>query len=197
MKTKEHNYRALLSIIDQQGGALISTGYKDLNTSMTFLCAQGHSWTSPARHILRGSWCPECSRGKQKTQYQLSLLDLIRKKDGTLLIGDNLHTATIRCSRGHIFTKDKLKLMSGAWCRQCTRIERLKTFQEYAKERGGKCLSKEYVHSAEKLTFQCRNKHIFKAAPQQLTALKTWCQKCLLNRIAEKRRAKKAAHSAL
>lgn len=64
-------------------------------------------------------------------------------------------------------------------------MARLKSVQEMAKERGGKCLSKKYVNSRKHLVFLCRQGHKWKATPESL-AQGSWCQKCAFKSTAQK-----------
>jgi len=42
------------------GGCCMSTAYNNTRTHLTFICSQGHTWTSRPDHILDGHWCPYC-----------------------------------------------------------------------------------------------------------------------------------------
>lgn len=57
--------------------------------------------------------------------------------------------------------------------------------QEIAKRKNGKCLSKKYINSQTKLTWQCREGHIWKAIPNNIKNGK-WCPYC----AREKRKKK-------
>jgi len=50
--------------------------------------------------------------------------------------------------------------------------------QKLAKERGGKCLSKEYISVTTKLTWQCKKGHTWQAAPSGIKYAKSWCPVC-------------------
>ncbi|MBD3163575.1 hypothetical protein GF323_00045 [Candidatus Woesearchaeota archaeon] len=49
--------------------------------------------------------------------------------------------------------------------------------QEIAKQRGGQCLSKQYVNSKTKLKWQCTKGHIWKATPAKIKQGQ-WCPIC-------------------
>ena len=53
--------------------------------------------------------------------------------------------------------------------------------QEIAKNRNGKCLSKRYVNSGNKLNWQCAEKHVWEATPEKIKR-GTWCPKCSMSR---------------
>ena len=48
----------------------------------------------------------------------------------------------------------------------------LKTMQEHAEKRGGKCLAKEYKNSTYKLLFECSNGHKWRATPLEIMGKK-------------------------
>ena len=47
--------------------------------------------------------------------------------------------------------------------------------QEIARQKGGKCLSNEYINARTSLIWQCNKGHKWKAEPQSIKYLKTWC----------------------
>ncbi|VXB34256.1 conserved hypothetical protein [Burkholderia sp. 8Y] len=68
----------------------------------------------------------------------------------------------------------------GAWCPQCAWIERRHTIEEMhaiARERGGRCLSDEYVNGSIKLEWLCKLGHAWHAQPASILA-GTWCPAC-------------------
>ena len=50
--------------------------------------------------------------------------------------------------------------------------------KDYAKRRGGECLSDRYHGRDEKLVFRCAKGHIFSTTTHSLKSMKTWCPKC-------------------
>jgi hypothetical protein len=50
-------------------------------------------------------------------------------------------------------------------------------FKKLAEEKGGKCLSNEYINCRSKLEFQCNKGHVWKSKPCNIVA-GTWCLRC-------------------
>lgn len=50
--------------------------------------------------------------------------------------------------------------------------------QEFAKSKGGKCLSKKYVDCYTKLKWRCDKGHVWEALPYSIKVMKTWCPQC-------------------
>jgi len=49
--------------------------------------------------------------------------------------------------------------------------------QQFAKRKGGKCLSEEYINAKTKLEWECRKGHRWFATPDNVTR-GTWCPIC-------------------
>ena len=64
----------------------------------------------------------------------------------------------------------------------------IEEMQAVAKERGGECLSREYVNSTTKLKWQCAEGHTWMATPGDVKNSGSWCPEC-----ARKSRCKKTA----
>jgi len=83
----------------------------------------------------------------------------------------------------------------GSWCRMCgyksaanKQKLSLKQMQEYARSKGGKCLSRKYIHSKNKLIWQCGIcGYIWMAIPNNIKR-GHWCPKCANKVRADKER---------
>ena len=54
----------------------------------------------------------------------------------------------------------------------------IEEMQHIAKDRGGKCLSTEYVNNSTKLEWKCKNGHVWLAIPNNIKRRGNWCPKC-------------------
>jgi len=86
-----------------------------------------------------------------------------------------------QCSKGHIWkaTPNHIKNDKG-WCPICSRDKLKLTINEMRKiatQRGGKCLSDEYINSGANLAWQCAKGHTWDATPNSVKG-GTWCPKC-------------------
>jgi len=66
-------------------------------------------------------------------------------------------------------------------------LENLREMQDLAVSRGGKCLSKTYINSINKLKWQCKNKHRWEATPGSVKS-GVWCLECGYIKRADKLR---------
>ncbi|MCK4614147.1 MAG: hypothetical protein KAU14_05020, partial [Thermoplasmata archaeon] len=101
----------------------------------------------------------------------------------------NAHTKLKwRCSEGHEWENTPGHIKSGQWCPYCAgRYQTIEEMLEIAKERGGECLSKEYVNSASNLRWRCSIGHEWEATPDNVKR-GTWCPYCAIKIRADKQR---------
>lgn len=55
---------------------------------------------------------------------------------------------------------------------------RTESMHQLAKERGGKCLSKQYINNKTDLEWECSKGHRWKATPAKIRNKGTWCPAC-------------------
>ncbi|WP_413790612.1 zinc-ribbon domain-containing protein [Bacillus thuringiensis] len=82
------------------------------------------------------------------------------------------------CEYGHEWEASAYSIKKGAWCPKC--LGRNKTIEDMnllAKQRGGECLSSEYINNREKLKWKCKCGHIWLAAPHVIIR-GSWCPRC-------------------
>jgi len=80
-------------------------------------------------------------------------------------------------------------VLDGTWCQKCKNSPEkwLNELDAFAKQKGGLCLSKEYVKSSVKLQWQCQNEHIWEAKPNNILN-GTWCPTCAKSKVTANRR---------
>lgn len=174
-----------------RGGRCLSTEYVHSQTSLEWECGRGHRWFAAPNSVKRGTWCRACVR----EQSRLTLADMeavAREKGGRCLSPQYVSARTPlewECGLGHrwLATPDKVK--QGAWCGVCAgKLRRkihasaaLADMQRIARERGGLCLSEQYVNSATPLEWECAQRHRWFASPGNVNR-GTWCRICALER---------------
>jgi hypothetical protein len=70
-----------------------------------------------------------------------------------------------------------------SWCPDCSGNKKL-TIEEcqlFAKNKGGECLSEEYIKHEEKMKWKCKEGHIWYAHFSNIKNNKTWCVECSYN----------------
>ncbi|MDO9537231.1 MAG: zinc-ribbon domain-containing protein, partial [Thermoplasmata archaeon] len=84
-----------------------------------------------------------------------------------------------RCNDGHEWGAAPGNVKHANWCPFCAGIVRLTIgdMKKLAKDRGGKCLSTEYVNALTKLRWRCKNGHEWEARPNNIKYGR-WCPIC-------------------
>lgn len=88
----------------------------------------------------------------------------------------------LECRRGHQFEMIYQNLARGRWCATCQYMEQrltLDDLQKIALERGGECLSTEYVNCHTPMQWRCAKGHEWTTLAAHVTVGK-WCRKCSL-----------------
>jgi len=112
-----------------------------------------------------------------------------REKGGRCLsniFGNGKSKMIWKCNKGHQWKSSIQSVIStGSWCPVCAKNLRLtiEEMQEIAQERGGKCLSTEYLNSKKKLLWECAYGHHWHSTPLSIKSRKSWCPFCANNRV--------------
>jgi hypothetical protein len=93
----------------------------------------------------------------------------------------NIHTKLRwRCAEGHEWgaTPASVKHLN-SWCPKCAGLARLtiEEVREFARERGGECLSTEYVNNRTRLRWRCAQGHEWESTYDNIQTGK-WCPEC-------------------
>jgi len=70
-KIREHHVLKIedvIEIVEQRGGKVLSTEYKNSESPMDFECSLEHKFTNSFAHIKRGQWCPTCNKGSKSEE---------------------------------------------------------------------------------------------------------------------------------
>lgn len=90
---------------------------------------------------------------------------------------------TWECSKGHQWESVPGSIMQGCWCPKCAGQAKpsIGEMQSIAIQRTGKCLSKVYVSTHEKLRWECAEGHKWSAVPSSIKR-GSWCPFCATTR---------------
>jgi hypothetical protein len=95
----------------------------------------------------------------------------------------------------HVWQENVNRRFHGAPCPSCKQRKSeemnskyLFEMKEYAKEKGGVCLSNRYRNAHQKLEFECKEGHRFSVNPNKIRSYGAWCKKCWYKLSADKRR---------
>ena len=117
-----------------------------------------------------------------KTDLIEEMQALAAKRGGTCLSPKYIDTVTKltwQCAYGHQWDTAPHSIKQGSWCPACAGVKKstIEEMQQIAAERGGKCLSQNYINSFADLTWQCKEGHQWQANPNNIKK-GTWCPAC-------------------
>ena len=163
----------------ERGGKCLSTEYKNNSTKMKWQCKEKHEWEAKYGNIKNNeSWCPIC--------LLITLEDCIKtaqERGGKCLSTEYKNTSTKmrwQCEKGHEWKASYHTIKAGHWCPYCAGKAKytLDDCQQTAIERGGRCLSTEYIIKDTPMLWQCKEGHEWKASYGSIKNSKTWCKIC-------------------
>jgi hypothetical protein len=164
-----------------KGGLCLSTEYKDNKTKMEWQCANTHIWHAVFNNIKRGKWCPICA-GNAKLSLE-ECQEYAESKGGLCLATEYKNTDTKmewKCENNHTWYARFDDTKSGTWCPRCAENAKLSLAdcEEFAKSKGGLCVSTEYENARTKMKWQCENNHTWNAVFNNIKNGRTWCPRC-------------------
>jgi hypothetical protein len=177
--------KQLQHVAEARGGACLSDSYHNCVTKLEWRCSAGHEWRATPNQIKKGHWCPYCVRVARLTIHELHQIAV--QKGGRCLASEYLRSSMpLRwvCGTGHEWLARASAIRAGHWCPVCSRNQRLKleTLQNVARERGGACLSKNYVNGRAHLLWECSLGHRWRASAAKVKSggrrKGTWCPEC-------------------
>jgi hypothetical protein len=101
---------------------------------------------------------------------------------------------TDQCQILNILIKKNLEKLVVNYELEPISFEYLKKYQAIAKAKSGKCLSTMYINSDSKLTFECKEGHIWDAIPDNVSSKNSWCRICANSRMSTIMKGKKNAN---
>lgn len=169
-------------IAAERSGHCLSIQCESGRVPLEWQCAQGHNWQTTLASIKRGSWCPTCFRlGKRDT---LEAMQQIATQRGGRCLSetyvDSSSALLWECGQGHRWRAVPASVKHRSWCPACAveaRCNTLEQVQTTAKERGGECLSSQYINGVTPLTWRCAKGHIWDAVPANILQ-GAWCRQC-------------------
>ncbi|MBW2995407.1 zinc-ribbon domain-containing protein [Candidatus Woesearchaeota archaeon] len=167
-----------------KGGECLSDVYINSQTKIKWKCNKGHIWNATPSDIKNGNWCPFCS-GRRQTIKDMHKIAKIR--GGNCISKKYLGTHKKHkwvCDMGHVWEATPANIKRGTWCPICSKMKK-GSFQKLtieemfliAENRGGKCISKEYINVKTKLKWQCSKGHEWYAIPDNIKRGR-WCPVC-------------------
>lgn len=166
-----------------RGGYCLSDRYINNLEKMEWMCNCGHKWKAPRVKIQSGCWCYECFKSNRAIGLD-ACISLAENKGGHCLEICYINNKTLmawRCKKGHVFKHNLQNIKNGSWCPHCERnfnLIDLDICKDFAKNKGGKCLSKKYLGTKTGLKWKCKKGHAWIAPPYRIIVRGQWCKVC-------------------
>ncbi len=184
----------------ERGGECLSKEYFDDKIKIEFRCDKGHVFLLTGGAMLRGQWCQQCSFKAlaDSRRHSIEIYRALAQARGGKLLSEvyiNKETKLLwECKNGHRWEATPgLVKNSESWCGICAYKEtaeklrgNIETYRKIAIERGGKLLSDVYINSHTPVLWECKEGHQWKANPDSVKNMKTWCPVCHYKGLAEK-----------
>ncbi len=197
-KEQRERLEWMQAVAKSRGGECLATECRNNASKAGWRCAKGHVWQATPDTVGRvGCWCSRChNEGLKLTLEEIQAA--AARKGGKCLSTEYINSQTRmrwQCEKGHVWETTANKIQLGGWCPTCSfdrkrgTIERM---QALAHERGGRCVSTEYINSNTKLEWECRLGHRWMTTPTCIVSGQAWCPQCaILERCKHKHKRRK------
>lgn len=183
------------ALAQKRNGDCISVNYVNDSTHLEWKCDKGHLWKATPSNIKQKKWCPKCAIEKRAGSRRGSieeLQEIANSRRGRCVSDEYKGTHSLHeweCSFGHRWKASPANVKSRkSWCPKCSRLDGqehrklgIEKMQEYAKHRGGVCISKYYGNINKKLWWKCAEGHRWDATPANILKGK-WCPRCAIKK---------------
>ncbi len=168
---------------EDYGHMCLSDEYKNAHEELYFQCAYGHFWSTNAMNIRksnRGVHCPKCDLGSKLND----ICKLAYDNGGRCLAVEYVHCdekLEWECQKKHKFSMTTSKVKLGYWCQVCNdkgkSSKQLDKLQAIANDKGGVCLSTEYINGDTPMEWRCKQDHTWKTTSKNIMR-NLWCSTC-------------------
>ena len=198
--SNSNELKKLELLAKSKGGTLKSKFYLGVNVKLDWACKEGHNWIATPAEIKgtknrQGTWCPVCAIKVRANRLKSNLIEfqkIAESQNGKCLSTEYVNNQTKlkwECQHGHRWSAVPASVKQGTWCPVCAKKlsgssqrGNIEEMSQLASERGGKCISKNYINAQTKLEWECEYKHRWFARPSDIKTTKskkgTWCPVC-------------------
>jgi hypothetical protein len=189
----------------ERGGECLSAIYNGRMAKYRFRCGEGHEWEAAGIEIMRKAWCWQCVFERARRPDGMTALHRAAESRGGRCLAPRYQRIQtrypFRCERGHEWTAWGSEILKGSWCPTCRTEDRrrqgIESMRAIAAERGGQCVSDNYVDNNTRLEWECARGHRWWARPRQITT-GNWCAQChFLSQITNEKTRRKRTHEAV
>ena len=190
-KMRKYGIEQAQKLAEKHGGRCLSESAPKINNQevLKWECAKGHQWETKLAHIVAGHWCSKCAKAGKHAKYTIEHFQEKARAHGGECLSTEYNGITgrlkWRCKEGHEWDAPAKAIQDGRWCGKCGRkttakkISKydLQSMREFARNRGGECLSTEYDGLKTLLKWRCVEGHEWESKAANIVAGR-WCRRC-------------------
>ncbi len=115
----------VLKIIQEKKGVCNDKGYDNNYSVFNIFCDQGHNFTTIAKRLKKGNWCPKCAIENRAAKKRLTIYDmqtLAKRKNGkcvSTVYKNDITKLLWECVHGHQWLARPSNIRTGHWCPLC------------------------------------------------------------------------------
>lgn len=181
--TKKLTIDTAIQLALQHGGRCLSTKYINCFAPLEWQCIELHIWFARLHDVRNGgTWCPQCAHTAKLTIEDAHRVAV--ERGGECLSDTYVNSKTHlkwRCKYNHEWAASLNKIKNcGQWCPDCGGTSKLNIdiAHNIASERGGFCLSTEYINCESLLQWRCVYGHYWMANLTNVKNKHSWCPEC-------------------
>lgn len=125
MQKRVWSIEKLRKLAAERGGRCLSKRYIGLSHPVRLICSEGHRWTTRAKNLTRGLWCPDCGKLKapNSTRGTLAQMQKIADDRGGRCLSkkysNNSSKLLWECANRHAWSAVPSSIQAGSWCPIC------------------------------------------------------------------------------
>ena len=184
----KYNIKDMKLLAQSHSGKCLSDSYNGNKTKLLWQCSNDHIWSASPNSVLMGNWCRKCAAKERANKSRMSTSEIqkIAEIHGGICLDknyiNNKSHLLWQCSLGHQWMASVNSVKRGHWCSACAGNKKLSISDalKLAQQRGGKCLSSNYLNCEQSLLWQCSNNHVWKTTLHSIRG-GSWCPYCNRN----------------
>ena len=126
-KITKYDITFMHQIAADHGGECLSSEYLGVTQKLSWACANGHQWETTPAMIVKGHWCPMCSKSGKAGKYTIDHFQEIANRNGGRCLTseyDGVHQKLkLQCAEGHEWEAPARSVLQGRWCRKCSKYQ--------------------------------------------------------------------------
>lgn len=165
-----------------RGGVCLSNEYIKADSNLSWICEKLHEWDSSYSNTVSAKhWCKKCYTEQQRLGIEVAR-DIAIEHRGTCLTNEyisNKQKLRWRCEKLHEWDAILKEVRGGTWCPHCRDDIKfgLDDCNQWAIEKGGECVSDEYLGFRVNISWRCKFNHEWETTPHRIRA-GSWCHEC-------------------